>query len=45
MDDKEEEYTNPKDPQPTILESEEKIIEERKPPNDKILYFNLEGEQ
>jgi len=29
------------DPHPTILETEEKEIPERKPPNDKILYFNL----
>lgn len=30
-----------KKPHPTIIETEEKEIPEQKPPNEKILYFNL----
>lgn len=33
--------TNSNDSHPKIIDSEEKEISEQKPPNDKIVYFNL----
>lgn len=49
MDEKNEKKSSEK-PHPKIISTEEKEIRHQKPPNDKIIYFNIidknsEGEQ